>query len=122
MRGATQYATEQAIANKRDAWNPSEQAIARAQGAVSRIGTTSKFRHLGSSGQMLLSRAQLALIESRMLHRQEEYASAEERAEWAVGVADRLNDEERASPTDIFRSRDEALDRDRRKTRTCTRA
>jgi hypothetical protein len=93
VRGAAQYATERAIANKRDAWNRSEQAIARAQGAVSRIVTTSKFMHLGSSGQMLLSRAQLALIESRILHRQEEYASAEERAEWTVGMADRLNDE-----------------------------
>lgn len=71
LRGAAQYATEQAIANKRDAQNRSEQAIVRAQGAVSRIVTTSKFVHLGSSGQMLLSRAQLALIESRILHRQE---------------------------------------------------
>jgi hypothetical protein len=93
VRSVAQYATEQAIANKRDAWKRSEQAIARAQSAVSRLVTASKFMHLGASGQMLLSRAQLALIESRMLHRQEEYGSAEERAEWTVGVADRLNDE-----------------------------
>lgn len=93
VRGAAQDATEQAIANKRDAQTRSERAIAQAQGAVSRIVTTSRFMRLGSNGQMLLSRAQLALIESRILHRQEEYSSAEERAEWTVVVADRLNDE-----------------------------
>jgi hypothetical protein len=93
VRGAAQDATEQAIANKRDGWNQSKRALTRAQGAVSRVVTTSKFMHLGSSGQMLLSRAQLALIESRILHGQEEYSSAEERSEWAMGVADRLNDE-----------------------------
>jgi lipoprotein-anchoring transpeptidase ErfK/SrfK len=93
VRRAGESATEQAIANKRDAQNRSEWAIARARDAVSRIVTASRFMRLGSSSQMLLSRAQLALIESRILQRQEEYSTAEDRAEWTVRAADRLNDE-----------------------------
>jgi lipoprotein-anchoring transpeptidase ErfK/SrfK len=93
VRGAAQDATEQSIVTKRDAQNRSQQAIVQAQSAVSGIVITSKFMHLGSNGQMLLSRAQLALIESRALHRQEEYSGAQERAEWSAGVAGRLNDE-----------------------------
>jgi hypothetical protein len=92
-RNAAQVAARQAVANERDAQSQSEQAIAQAQSAVSRIVTASKFVHLGANGQERLSRAQLALIESRILQRQREYSGARERAGWGVAVAEQLHDE-----------------------------
>lgn len=92
-RDVARNATQQAMANERDARNRSEQAIIRAQSTISKILATSEFVHLGSSDQMLLARAKLALSESRNFHRLGEYSGAQGRAEWATEVADRVNDD-----------------------------
>lgn len=92
-KGAARQAAEQAVANEREARNRSEQALATAETIVSRVAATSAHVHLETDSRALLSRAQLALIESRILHRQGEYISAVARAEWAAATATRLYDE-----------------------------
>jgi L,D-peptidoglycan transpeptidase YkuD (ErfK/YbiS/YcfS/YnhG family) len=90
---AAQGAARLAATTKRDAQHHSDEAIAAAQGAVSRIVRASRSARLSAGGQKDLSRAQLALTESRVLHRQEQYAEAQQRAIWAAGVARQLHDD-----------------------------
>ena len=93
VRDVARDATQQAMASERDARNQSDQAIIRAHSTISQTLSTSEFVHLGSSDQMLLSRATLALSESRNLHRLGEYSGAQVRAEWATEVADHVHDD-----------------------------
>jgi hypothetical protein len=91
--GAAREAAKQAAGNEQDARSRSEQAIAKAEAIISRVAATAAHVHLETDSRALLSRAQLALIESRNLHRQGEYVSAAARAEWAVGAGNRLDEE-----------------------------
>lgn len=92
-RDAARDAARQAVANERAAQGRSTTAIAEAQRAVSRALEASALVHLRRSARKDLSRAELALIESRELRARHQYESARQRAEWAAGVADRVHDE-----------------------------
>ena len=90
---AAREAAAQASASEEDMRRQCDEMISSAGRVLTEVQAAAEHARLEADSRSLLSRAQLALIESRILQRQEDYVGAMARAGWAIGAGNRLSGE-----------------------------
>jgi hypothetical protein len=83
-------AARRASASEADARALAEKAVGDADALLAQVQAAAAHANLGPDSRVLLSHAQLALIESRTLAGGGDYVRAAARAEWAIGAGRRL--------------------------------